>query len=273
MAVAPGRSTRARTNLLVRSRLFRPTPRTRSGRSWNRDQPAWRCPSPSRTRSGRERRTPIRSFRRPISTRGGLLFEALSKCIDQRPVCEGCVHISMHAGCCPTGVESTLDHFLELVDLISGHIRNDILRASHARVRSVPGADPQAGGRRAGTPRLPWFGVRAAPANPAARARRPRARAARRGRHRLGLGRCGGAGDRSRPPDPRAGQGFDVARGPGAGRVDPRRGRRRDRDVGRLGSQHHGRGGLARRGGRVRRQGRWTTAWARCSPARSGPPG
>jgi hypothetical protein len=77
-------------------------------------------------------------LRRPVVTCGGFLIEALSKCIDQRPVCEGFFNVPMNPGCCPTSVESTLDHFLELVDFTFGHIRNGILRASLARLRSVP---------------------------------------------------------------------------------------------------------------------------------------
>ena len=53
-----------------------------------------------------------------------------------------------------TSVESTLDHFLELIDFTFGHIRNGILRASLARLRSVPevgvSADQALSYRRAG---------------------------------------------------------------------------------------------------------------------------
>jgi hypothetical protein len=44
----------------------------------------------------------------------------------------------MNAGCCTTGIKSTLDHFLELNDFTFGHVRNGILRASLACLRTVP---------------------------------------------------------------------------------------------------------------------------------------
>src|ERR1017187_4009402 len=71
-------------------------------------------------------------------TCGDFLTEAFSKCIDQWPICQCYVNVPMNAGCCTTSVESTLDHFLELVDFTFGHVRNGILRASLARLRSIP---------------------------------------------------------------------------------------------------------------------------------------